>query len=52
MNIKKLKFAWKYRKFLWKYRRLIRHRREIAGLAFGSAALATGIFFVRKRIES
>jgi hypothetical protein len=52
MTIKKLKFTLKHRKFLWRYRRLLRHRREIAGLAFGSAALATGIFIMRKRIES
>jgi len=38
---------------LWKYRRLLRYRREIAGgLAFGSAALAAGIFLTRQRIES
>jgi hypothetical protein len=52
MTVKKLKFAWKYRKFLWRYRNLLRHRREIAGLVFGSAALAAGIFLTRKRIES
>jgi hypothetical protein len=52
MTVKKLKSTWKHRKFLWKYRKLLRHRRELVGLAIGSAALAAGIFLKRRRIES
>ncbi len=42
MNLRKVKFAWKYRKYLWKYRAWIRHRREIAGVAAAGAALVIG----------
>ncbi|MBZ5620090.1 MAG: hypothetical protein LAQ69_15400 [Acidobacteriia bacterium] len=52
MTLRKLRLTWKYRKFMWKYRRLLRHRREIAGVMLGSAALAAGIFLTRQRIES
>ena len=44
-----VKFAWKYRRALWKYRYLIRHRREIAGVAIAAAALGGAILLRRSR---
>jgi hypothetical protein len=38
-----VRLAWKYRGFLWKYRNLIRHRREIGGVAVATGAIALGI---------
>jgi hypothetical protein len=43
-----VKLAWKYRGFIWKYRKLIRHRREIGGIAAAAGAVALGMF-VRRR---
>ncbi len=42
-NLTKVKLAWKYRRQLWKYRGLIRHRREIAGVAAAGVALAAAV---------
>ncbi len=42
MNIRKVRFAWKYRKYLWKYRGVIRRRKEIAGWTAAGVALAAG----------
>jgi hypothetical protein len=41
-NTTKIKLAWKYRRPLWKYRSLIRHRKEIAGVALAAAAIIAG----------
>jgi hypothetical protein len=38
-----VRLAWKYRGFLWKYRNLIRHRREICGVAAATGAIALGM---------
>jgi hypothetical protein len=47
ITTRKLKLGWKYRKYLWKYRGLIRHRREIMGLALGCAAVGAGMLVKR-----
>jgi hypothetical protein len=43
-----VRLAWKYRGFLWKYRNLIRHRREIGGMAAAAGAVALGIIAKRR----
>jgi hypothetical protein len=44
-----VRLAWKYRGFLWKYRNLIRHRREICGVAAAATgAIALGIVALRR----
>ena len=47
----KLKLGWKYRSYLWKYRGLIRHRREIMGIALGCAAVGAGLLVRRGMCE-
>lgn len=49
ITTRKVKFAWKYRRALWKYRNLIRHRREIAGVAMGAAAITAAVLMRRSR---
>ena len=44
-----VKLAWKYRRALWKYRNVIRHRREIAGVAMAGAAIAAALMIRRSR---
>lgn len=46
INLKKLKFAWKYRKPLWKYRRLLRHRRAIGMAAATAGAAGVAAWFL------
>jgi hypothetical protein len=44
LDMKKLKFAWKYRRYLWKYRKLIARRKAIAtGLAMAATAVGTAL---------
>jgi hypothetical protein len=52
LSKRKIKFAWKHRRALWKYRSVIRHRREIAGVAMAGAVVAAVVLLRRsKRVE-
>jgi hypothetical protein len=47
ISARNVKLAWKYRHFLWKYRNVIRHRREIMGVAAAAGAMAAGMMLRR-----
>jgi general stress protein 26 len=47
MTLRQMQLGWKYRRPLWKYRKLIAHRREIAGVALGGAALVAAVMMKR-----
>ena len=49
LTTRNVKLAWKYRRALWKYRNVIRHRREIAGVAMAGAAFAAVIMMRRSK---
>jgi len=43
-----IKIAWKYRGMLWRYRNVIRHRRQIGGVAAAAGAVAVGVLLRRR----
>ena len=43
-----MKIAWKYRGMLWRYRNVIRHRRQIGGVALAAGAVAAGMLLRRR----
>ena len=49
LTARNVKLAWKYRRFLWRYRNLIRHRREIAGIALAGALIGASVVIRRAR---
>jgi hypothetical protein len=48
INARNIKFAWKHRRSLWKYRNVIRHRREIGGVALAGIAVAAASMLMRR----
>lgn len=42
-NLTKIRLGWRYRRQLWRYRGLIRHRKQIMGIAAAGAAIAAAL---------